>query len=64
MDIAEHSMCHPGNPSPQGLGHFKSLPGSAFFHSVKSLASRFSGSTSTRTASSSSAAALLPDSLP
>ena len=29
-------MCQPGKPSPQGLSHFTSRPGSAAFHKVKS----------------------------
>ena len=37
--MAEHSMCQPGRPSPQGLGHLGSL-GLLAFHSAKSLASR------------------------
>jgi hypothetical protein len=36
MDIAEHSMCHPGKPSPHGLSHFMSLPVPAAFHNEKS----------------------------
>ena len=46
MDMAEHSMCHPGNPSPHGLSHLTIRPGSAAFHSVKSRGSRFNGSAS------------------
>ena len=35
-DIAEHSICHPGNPSPHLLGHLRVRPFSADFHNVKS----------------------------
>ncbi|GBC86265.1 hypothetical protein HRbin12_00251 [bacterium HR12] len=46
MDIAEHSMCHPGNPSPHGLSHFMRRPGPAFFHRAKSAWKRLFGSIS------------------
>src|SRR5882724_3870278 len=41
IDIAEHSMCHPGRPRPSAVSHAGSvaLPGS--FHSAKSRASSF-----------------------
>ena len=48
MLIAEHSMCQPGKPSPQGDGHFMRRPGSARFQSAKSSGSCLSVSTSTR----------------
>ncbi len=35
MLMAEHSMCHPGRPGPQGLSHDGS-PGLDRFHSAKS----------------------------
>ena len=40
-DIAEHSMCQPGRPSPHGELHIGS-PGLLAFHSAKSLGWRFS----------------------
>src|SRR6266545_2354993 len=40
MDIAEHSICQPGYPSPQGLGHFNSRLAPALFHSAKSAGCR------------------------
>ena len=39
--IAEHSICHPGRPSPHGDSHIGS-PAFDFFQSAKSLAERFS----------------------
>ncbi len=45
--IAEHSMCQPGRPMPQG----ESQPGRSGvegFHSTKSPGSRLYGATSTR----------------
>jgi hypothetical protein len=48
--IAEHSICQPGRPSPQGDGQRASAgsPGFAAFHSAKSAGSLFPASTSTR----------------
>lgn len=37
--IAEHSMCHPGLPSPHGEFHFGS-PSLLFFHNAKSCGDR------------------------
>ena len=37
--MAEHSMCQPGRPLPQGLSH-EGSPGLAFFHRAKSAAER------------------------
>ena len=37
--MAEHSMCHPGLPGPQGESHEHS-PGFAAFHTAKSMGSR------------------------
>ena len=37
--IAEHSMCHPGRPRPQGLSH-PGTPSGDGFHSTKSIGSR------------------------
>ncbi len=45
--MAEHSMCHPGRPGPQGESHAGS-PGFAAFQSAKSIGLRFASSTSTR----------------
>src|SRR3546814_1882351 len=45
--IAEHSMCQPGRPRPQG----ESQPGRSSddgFHKTKSAGSRLNGATSTR----------------
>src|SRR4051812_23957157 len=39
IDIAEHSMCQPGRPGPQGDSHVGS-PGLAAFHSAKSAGLR------------------------
>lgn len=39
--MAEHSMCHPGRPLPQGHGQDGS-PGLEAFHRAKSLGDRFS----------------------
>ncbi len=39
-DIAEHSICQPGLPSPHGLSH-EGSPGFAIFHRAKSLWSLF-----------------------
>ena len=64
MDIAEHSMCHPGKPSPHGLGHFISRPGPAAFHSAKSAACRFRGSVSRSRCPSRRLSSVLPESLP
>ena len=64
--IAEHSMCQPGRPRPQGESHQVSSPSLCPFQSAKSRASSFSSSASAssdglRTASSSSC---LPESRP
>ena len=45
MLIAEHSMCQPGRPGPQGESHDGS-PGFAAFQRTKSLTSSFSYSSS------------------
>lgn len=37
--MAEHSMCHPGRPAPQGEGHAGS-PALAGFLSIQSMAGR------------------------
>src|SRR2546423_13674756 len=39
IDMAEHSMCHPGRPLPQGESHAGS-PALADFHNAKSAALR------------------------
>ena len=44
VDIAEHSICQPGRPSPQGDGH-EGSPGFACFHRTKSSGSSFASST-------------------
>ena len=36
VDMAEHSMCQPGNPSLQGEGQRMMCSGDAFFQSAKS----------------------------
>src|SRR5581483_2901476 len=41
--IAEHSMCQPGRPRPQGESHDVSSPGLFAFQSAKSRGSFFSG---------------------
>ena len=46
--IAEHSICHPGLPFPQGESQDIS-PGFADFHKAKSTGSSFSSSGSIRT---------------
>ena len=43
MLMAEHSMCQPGRPSPQGDGHDGS-PSFLACQRTKSMGSRFSGS--------------------
>ena len=63
MDMAEHSMCQPGNPSPHGLGQTCRRCSPAAFHSVKSPGWRLRGSTSPR-APASSLAVEFRDSLP
>jgi hypothetical protein len=45
--IELHSMCHPGRPGPQGLGH-EGSPGLAAFHRAKSAGERLRVSTATR----------------
>ena len=40
--IAEHSMCQPGRPSPQGLGQAVSSPALRAFQSAKSSGSSLS----------------------
>ncbi len=62
IDIAEHSMCHPGRPGPQGLSHAGS-PGFEAFHSAKSSGSAFRSSTSTR-APERRSSTFFPESLP
>lgn len=39
--MAEHSMCHPGRPLPQGDAH-ETSPSLDFFHKAKSLGDFFS----------------------
>ena len=46
--IAEHSMCHPGRPSPHGEGQRVSSPGFVAFQSAKSSGSRLCSPGSTR----------------
>jgi hypothetical protein len=41
LAITEHSICHPGLPSPHGLGHFGSS-GLLAFHKAKSKSLFFS----------------------
>src|SRR2546430_7712142 len=41
--IAEHSMCQPGRPRPQGESHEVSSPSLFAFQSAKSRGSSFSG---------------------
>ena len=41
--IAEHSMCQPGRPGPQGDAHDVSSPSFVAFQSAKSRGSSFSG---------------------
>ena len=60
MDIAEHSMCQPGNPSPHGLGHFIRRPGPAAFQSAKSAGWRLRGSVSRSRCPSRSLSSVLP----
>ena len=50
--MAEHSMCQPGRPGPQGLSHAGS-PGLAPFHRAKSPGLRFLSLTSIRAPASS-----------
>ena len=45
--IAEHSMCQPGRPRPNGLSQ-PGCSGVDGFHSTKSAGSRLYGATSTR----------------
>ena len=48
IDIAEHSMCHPGRPGPMAVSHDGS-PGLGPFQSAKSRTSSFAySSASTR----------------
>ncbi len=45
MAMAEHSMCQPGRPRPNGASQAaptRSSPGRARFHSAKSVANSFS----------------------
>jgi len=46
-DIAEHSICQPGRPRPQGLSQ-PGTSGGLGFHKTKSPGSRLYGATSTR----------------
>ena len=62
MAMAEHSMCQPGRPGPQGLSQDGS-PGLADFHRAKSRGSRLRSSTSTR-APASNSSRFLPESFP
>ena len=64
IDIAEHSTCHPGKPSPHGLGHVISRPVPAAFHSAKSASCRFAGSVSRSRWPAFSLSSVLPDSRP
>ena len=48
IDMAEHSMCHPGLPRPHGDSHCCRSPGFAARQSAKSKAWRLFGLTSTR----------------
>jgi len=50
MLMAEHSMCHPGKPTPQGESHsiWRLAPAGENFHKAKSVALRFCGFFSTR----------------
>ena len=61
-DMAEHSMCQPGRPGPQGLSHCGS-PGLAPFHSAKSSGLRLSSPISMR-APDFRSSGLCPDSAP
>lgn len=45
LAIAEHSMCHPGRPLPQGESH-EGSPGFDAFHNAKSAGALFSVSLS------------------
>ena len=53
MLMAEHSMCQPGRPGPQGLSHAGS-PGFAPFQRAKSPGLRFSDDGSIRAPAMSS----------
>ena len=64
MDIAEHSMCQPGKPSPHGESHFMSRPAPAAFHSAKSATLRLAGSVSRSRWPSRSLSNVFPLSLP
>ncbi len=61
-DIAEHSICQPGLPGPQGLGQLIS-PALAFFQRAKSAGSCFNSSTAIL-APALSSSTLRPESLP
>ena len=63
-DIAEHSMCQPGKPSPHGESHLTSRSGPAAFQSVKSAWWRLRGSTSSWRWPALSWSRLLRDSRP
>ena len=60
LAIAEHSMCQPGRPGPQGLGQLGS-PGLLAFQTAKSAGSALPGTPSSALRSSST---LRPLSLP
>ncbi len=60
--MAEHSMCQPGRPGPQGESQAGS-PGLADFHSTKSRGSRLPPATSTLSPARRSSRDL-PESLP
>ncbi len=53
MLMAEHSMCQPGRPGPQGLSHVGS-PGFELFHRAKSPGWRLIEEGSMRVPASSS----------
>src|SRR5690554_5302592 len=58
VDMAEHSMCQPGRPSPQGDCQLTS-PGLAAFHRAKSAGLRLASCTSTRAPASRSSSFFL-----
>src|SRR6266481_10171919 len=62
VDMAEHSMCHPGRPSPQGDAQ-EGSPGFACFQITKSKGSSLASSTCTREPARKSSI-FLPDSRP
>src|SRR5579863_633940 len=62
VDMAEHSMCQPGRPSPHGEVQ-EGSPGLARFHSTKSKGSSLASSTCTREPARKSSI-FLPESRP